>query len=131
MQSSNLPDAMIDAQVDNTINDFAQRLQYQGMNLDMYLQYTGSNLEAMKAQFRPQAEKQVSGSLVLEAVMNAEGIETTPEELELELVDMSKKYNMELDKIKELLQDAEMERIKKDLALQKTITMLVNNAVVK
>ncbi len=126
-----LPDAMIDAQVDNTINDFAQRLQYQGMNLDMYLQYTGSNLEAMKAQFRPQAEKQVSGSLVLEAVMNAEGIETTPEELELELVDMSKKYNMELDKIKELLQDAEMERIKKDLALQKTITMLVNNAVVK
>ena len=126
-----LPDAMIDAQVDNTINDFAQRLQYQGMNLDMYLQYTGSNLEAMKAQFRPQAEKQVSGSLVLEAVMNAEGIETTPEELELVLVDMSKKYNMELDKIKELLQDAEMERIKKDLALQKTITMLVNNAVVK
>lgn len=126
-----LPDAMIDAQVDNTINDFAQRLQYQGMNLDMYLQYTGSNLEAMKAQFRPQAEKQVSGSLVLEAVMKAEGIETTPEELELELVDMSKKYNMELDKIKELLQDAEMERIKKDLALQKTITMLVNNAVVK
>jgi trigger factor len=126
-----LPDAMIDAQVDNTINDFAQRLQYQGMNIDMYLQYTGSNLEAMKAQFRPQAEKQVSGSLVLEAVMNAEGIETTPEELELELVDMSKKYNMELDKIKELLQDAEMERIKKDLALQKTITMLVNNAVVK
>lgn len=126
-----LPDAMIDAQVDNTINDFAQRLQYQGMNLDMYLQYTGSNLEAMKAQFRPQAEKQVSGSLVLEAVMNAEGIETTPEELELELVDMSKKYNMELDKIKELLQDAEMERIKKDLALQKTITMLVSNAVVK
>lgn len=126
-----IPEAMIEAQVENQINDFAQRLQYQGMNLDMYLQYTGSNLEAMKAQFRPQAEKQVKGSLVIEAVMKAEGIEATDEELEMEFVDMSKKYNMELDKIKELIGEAEKENMKKDLAMQNTITMMVNNAVVK
>lgn len=126
-----IPEAMIEAQVENQINDFAQRLQYQGMNLDMYLQYTGSNIEAMKAQFRPQAEKQVKGSLVIEAVMKAEGITATDEEVEMELVDMSKKYNMELDKIKELVGEAERENMKKDLAMQNTITMMVNNAVVK
>jgi len=126
-----IPEAMIEAQVENQINDFAQRLQYQGMNLDMYLQYTGSNLEAMKAQFKPQAEKQVKGSLVIEAVMKAEGIVATDEELEMEFVDMSKKYNMELDKIKELIGEAERENMKKDLAMQNTITMMVNNAVVK
>ena len=69
--------------------------------------------------------------LVLEAVQKAEGIEAGPEEVELELVDMSKKYNMELDKLKELLGDAEKESIKKDLEIQKTITMIVNNAQVK
>ncbi len=63
--------------------------------------------------------------------MNAEGIVAEPEEVEADLVDMSKKYNMELDKLKELLSDTEMENIKKDLAINKTITMLVNNAVVK
>ena len=85
-------------------------------------------IEYMKAE---QAKKQLSGSLVLEAIQKAEGIEAGPEEVELELVDMSKKYNMELDKLKELLGDAEKESIKKDLEIQKTITMIVNNAQVK
>lgn len=125
-----VPDAMIEAQIDNIIRDFAQRLAYQGMNLDTYLKYTNSTIDAMRANFRPQAVKQVNGSLVLEAIQKAEGIETGEEELELHLVDMAKKYNMELDKLKELLSDAEIEGIKKELALQKTITMLSNNAVV-
>lgn len=126
-----VPEAMIEAQVDTSINEFAQRLSYQGMNLDMYLKYTGSTIEAMREQFKPQAVKQINGSLVLEAIQKAEGIEAGPEEVELHLVDMAKKYNMEIDKLKELLQESEMENIKKDLALQKTITMLVNNASVK
>lgn len=126
-----IPDAMLEAQIDNIARDFEQRLSYQGMNLDMYLQYTGQNMEAFRAQFADQAKKQVEGSLVLEAIQKAEGIEAGPEETELHLVDMSKKYNMELDKLKELLGDAEMESIKNEIALQKTIEMLVNNAVVK
>lgn len=126
-----IPDAMLEAQIDNIVRDFEQRLTYQGMNLDMYLQYIGQDMKAFRAQFGEQAKKQVEGSLVLEAIQKAEGIEAGPEETELHLVDMSKKYNMELDKLKELLGDAEMESIKNEIALQKTIEMLVNNAVVK
>jgi len=126
-----IPAAMLDAQVEREYQEFAQRLMYQGMNIDMYMQYTGSTEEIMKEQMKPQAEKKLLGSLVLEAIQVAEGIEAGPEEVELELVDMSKKYNMELDKLKELMGEAELENLKKDLGVQKTVTMLVNNAVVK
>lgn len=126
-----IPDAMKESQIDNIVRDFAQRLAYQGMSLDMYMQYTGQTEETFRAQFGAQAEKQISGSLVLEAIQKAEGIEAGPEEVELHLVDMSKKYNMELDKLKEALSDVEKENIKKELELQKTIDMIVNNASVK
>ncbi len=126
-----IPDAMIEAQIDRMINDFAQRLSYQGMNMDSYLQYTGQTMEAMRGEFKERAEKQVLGSLVLEAIAKAEGIEANPEEIETQLVDMSKKYNMELDKLKELLSDTEMENMKKDMAISKAIDMIVNNAVMK
>ena len=126
-----IPEAMKEAQIDRLVNDFAQRIQYQGVDMDMYLKYTGMTMEQLREQFDKQALNQLSTSLVLEAIMNKEGIETGPEELELELVDMSKKYNMELDKLKELISENERENMKKDLAIQKTITMLVNNAVVK
>ena len=94
------------------------------------MKYTNSTIDVMRANFKEQAIKQVNGSLVLEAIKNAEGIETGAEELELHLVDMAKKYGMELDKLKELISEAEMENLKNDLAIQKTITMLANNAVV-
>lgn len=126
-----IPEAMIEANIDNLVNDFAQRLTYQGLDIDTYIKYTGMSQEALRANFKPEAVKKISGSLVLTAVKNAEGIEIGEEELELHLVDMAKKYNMELDKLKELLGDAEKENIKSDLAIQKTITMLVNNAKVK
>ena len=126
-----IPAAMLDAQLEREVNEFAQRLMYQGMNMDMYMQYTGSTEEALKEQMKPQAEKKLLGSLVLEAIQVKEGIEAGEEEVELELVDMSKKYNMELDKLKELMGEAELENLKKDLGVQKTVTMLVNNAVVK
>ncbi len=126
-----IPDAMIEANVDTLVNDFAQRLSYQGLNMETYLKYTGMSMDAIRENFKPDAIKKISGSLVLTAIKNAEGIETGEEELELHLVDMAKKYNMELDKLKELLGDKEKENIKQDLAIQKTITMLVNNAKVK
>ena len=121
---------MVEAQIDNLVRDFAQRLSYQGMDMDSYMKYTNSTIDVMRANFKEQAIKQVNGSLVLEAIKNAEGIETGAEELELHLVDMAKKYGMELDKLKELISEAEMENLKNDLAIQKTITMLANNAVV-
>lgn len=126
-----VPDAMVDYQVDNMINDMAQRLSYQGMSLDMYMQYTGQTIDTMKEMYREQAMKQVSAGLVIDAISAAEGIEVSPEELELNLVDMSKKYNMELDKLKELISEPELDSIKKEMIFSKTIEMLTNNAVVK
>ena len=126
-----LPDAMVDAQVENIINDMARNLSYQGMSLDMYLQYTGQTIDSMKEAYREQAVKQVSAGLVVDAISAAEGIEVTPEELEMNLVDMAKKYNMELDKLKELVSEPELDSIKKEMVFTKTIEMLANNAVVK
>ncbi len=126
-----IPDAMLEAQIDNIVRDFAQRLSYQGMNLEMYMQYTGQTPETFREQFKGQAKQQLEGSLVLEAIAKAEAIEAGPEETELHLVDMAKKYNMELDKLKELLSEPEMDGIKNEIKIQKTVEMLVNNAVVK
>ncbi len=126
-----LPDAMVEAEIDRKINEFAQRLQYQGLSLDAYLSYIGGTRDSLRENFREQAKATCSTSLVIEAIMNKEGIETGPEEFELNLVDMAKKYGMELDKLKELISDAEAENMKKDMAMNKTVAMLVNNAVMK
>lgn len=126
-----IPQAMIDTQIDRMINDFAQRLQYQGMSIDMYLQYTGSTIEAMRENFKEQAEKQCKVTLVIEAVMNKEGIDVTDEELEDKIVEMSKIYNMEVDKLKEVLRPEDKEDIAKDIKFGKTVDMLVNKSKVK
>ncbi|MBQ3425625.1 MAG: trigger factor [Clostridia bacterium] len=126
-----VPDAMVEQQITNMINDFGQRMAYQGMNIDMYLEYTGQTMEQMREEYREGAVKQVNAGLVIDAIAKAEGIEPSPEELELHLVDMSKRYNMELDEMKKLISDDEMEGIKRQLAFEKTIQMLANNAVVE
>lgn len=129
--SVDIPDAMIGAQVDRMVNDFAQRLAYQGMNLDMYLQYTGSTMETFREGFKEQAEKQVRNSLVIEAIAKEEGIEANQEEIDEKIVEMSKMYNMEIDKLKELLRPEDIEGISKEIAFVKAIDMLVNKATVK
>ncbi len=126
-----LPDAMVDFEIDRNVNDFAQRLRYQGLDINTYLSYIGGDMDSFRENFREQAKTSCSTTLVLEAIMKAEGIEADPEEFETNLVDMSKKYNMELDKLKELISDEEKENMKRDMAMGKTVEMLVNNAVVK
>lgn len=126
-----IPQAMIDTQIDRMINDFAQRMQYQGMNLDMYLQYTGSTIEQMRENFKEQAQKQCKVTLVVEAITVAEGIDVTDEEIEDKIVEMSKIYNMEVDKLKEVLRPEDKDDIAKDIKFGKTIDMLVNKAKVK
>ncbi len=126
-----LPDAMVDFEIDRNVNDFAQRLRYQGLDINTYLSYIGGDMDSFRENFREQAKTSCSTTLVLEAIMKAEGIEANDEEFELNLVDMSKKYNMELDKLKELISDEEKENMRRDMAMGKTVEMLVNNAVVK
>ena len=126
-----LPDAMVEFEIDRNVNDFAQRLRYQGLDINTYLSYIGGDMDSFRENFKEQAKTSCSTTLVLEAIMKAEGIEANDEEFELNLVDMSKKYNMELDKLKELISDEEKENMRRDMAMGKTVEMLVNNAVVK
>lgn len=126
-----IPAAMVESQIDRMINDFAQRLSYQGMNMDMYMQYTGSTMEAMRESFKEQAEKQCKVTLVIEAIANAEGIEALNEEVEDKLLEMSKMYNMEIDKLKELMREEDTEGISHDIRMSKAVDLIVNNAKVK
>ena len=123
-----LPEAMIETQQRQIFNEFAQRLQMQGMNMDQYLQYTGNTVDKMLEQVKPQAIERIKSRLVLEAVAAAEKIEVTDSELEDELARMSAAYRMDIDKIKEMMSDAEMKQLKDDLAVQKAADFLVENA---
>lgn len=126
-----IPQAMIEAQIDRMVNGFAQQLSYQGMSLDQYLQFTGSNTEAMRESFKERAEKQVRDSLMIEAVAKAEGIEATEEEVDAKIEEMSQMYKMEVEKLKELLRPEDTDGIKKDIEFSKAIELLVKNASVK
>ena len=122
-----LPEAMIETQQRQMVNEFAQRLQMQGMNMDQYLQYTGSSVDQMLAQVKPQAIERIKSRLVLEAVAEKENITVSDEEFEKELEKMAEQYRMELSKLKELMSDAEKKIMKSDLAVQKAADFLVEN----
>ena len=123
-----LPEAMIETQQRQMVNEFAQRLQMQGMNMDQYLQYTGGSVDQMLTQVKPQAIERIKSRLVLEAVAAAENIEVSEEDIEAEFTKMATQYRMEADKIKELMGDAEKKQMKEDIAVQKAADFLVENA---
>ena len=123
-----IPDAMIDYEVSNMFQSYAQRLQSQGISIDMYMQYTGSSEEQMKEQMRPQALKQIQTRLVLEEVASAENIEIGDERIDEEIASMAERYQMEADKLKEVMGDYEKEQMKKDLAVQDALTLIAENA---
>lgn len=123
-----VPDAMIETQQRQIVNDFAQRLQMQGMNIDQYFQFTGLTPEKMLEQVKPQAEKRIKSRLVLEAIVEAEKIAATEDEYQAELDKMAQQYQMELDKVKEMMGENEKKQIMEDLAVQKAVTFVVDNA---
>lgn len=124
-----IPDAMIDTQVNQMLQDFAMRLQQQGLSMEQYAQFTGSTVEKFKEDLRPEAVKRIQTRLVLEAVAKAENIEISDEKLDEELTKMAESYQMEVDKLKEYMGDAEKEQMKQDMAVQEAVTFLVENAV--
>ena len=123
-----IPDAMIDTQARQMLDDFAQRMQMQGLSMQQYMQYTGMDAAKMQEQMKPQAEKRIKTRLVLEKIAETENIEVTEEEINSELEKMASMYNMEAEKLKEYMGDAEKESIKKDLAVQKAVDLLVASA---
>lgn len=123
-----IPDCMIDTQLENIARDFDYRLSMQGLNLAKYLEMTGSNIDAFKEQFKEQAEKQVKTSLVLEAVAKAENVKATEKDIEAEMKKVAESYKMELDKVKDLFKDEERKSLENEIITQKTVDLLVKNA---
>lgn len=126
-----IPEPMIDTQVRQMVDDFARRMQSQGLSLDQYFQFTGMEPKAFLGQMRPQALKRIQSRLVLEAIVEAEKIEATEAEIEDEMKKMADAYQMELDKVKELIGDEQKKQLAQDLAVQKAAEFVVENTVEK
>ena len=126
-----IPDPMVDMQVRQMAEDFSYRMQSQGLSIEQYFQFTGMTPEAFLEQMKPQALKRIQSRLVLEAVVDAEKITVSEEEIEAEYEKMATAYQMEVDKVKELIGDEQKEQLTKDLAVQKAVTFVVDNAVEK
>lgn len=127
--SMEIPDAMIDFQTEQMLEEFGQRIQMQGMSIEQYFQITGMTEENYKEQVKPRAKQNIESRLVLEAVAKAENLEATDEDLEAEMVRMADMYKMELDKVKEMMGDFQKDEIKKDIVLQKAIDLVTQAAV--
>lgn len=119
MSKVELPEPMIVYQQEKMIDNFGQQLMYQGMNLEQYLNMTGQTRDDMRDQVRPEAEKQIKRSLVIEAVAEAQNIEVSEEDTAAEIEKMAKQYQMEVDKIKEIMGEEQMESLKMDIKMQK------------
>ena len=124
-----IPAPMIDTQADRMIDNFARRLQAQGMSMQQYMQFTGSDENMMREQVKPQAEIQIRNQLTLEKIAETENIQVSDEEVDQEIEKMAKAYNMEPDKMKEIIGDEEKENIRKDLADQKAMDLVADAAV--
>jgi trigger factor len=124
-----IPEAMLRTQQENLASEFAQNMQYQGMQLEMYLQYTGQTREQFLEQLKPQAEQRIRNSLVLEAIADAENIEVTEEDLEKEYQKLADRYHAPLENVKKIFEADEMkEDMKKDVRIGKAADFVTENA---
>ena len=123
-----IPEAMYENKIADSIREFGYRLQSQGLNLDTYMKYTGMNVDQMKEGFRPQAERQVKLRLALEKIAALEELKAGEEDLNQEYQKIAEQYKMEADKIKELIPAAELE---KDICVEKAINLVRDNANIK
>ena len=123
-----IPEAMLETQQKQMVDEFAQRITMQGISMEQYLQLTGSSYQQMVEQVKPQAEERVRSRLVLEAVAKAENLEATEEDYEEELKTMADVYQMEVDKVRELMRERDKKNILKDLAVRKAAEFVAENA---
>ena len=126
-----IPDAMVETQAERMVDEFAQRLQMQGLSMEQYMQFTGGNVKAMVEQSKPQALKRIQSRLVLDAVVAAENLTATDEEVDAELAKMAEQYNMEVEKLQEMFAEEDLKSIRDDLAVQKAVELVTDAAVEK
>ena len=122
-----IPDAMIESQVQNMIQEFAQRLAQQGLSFDQYMQFSGMTMDKMKEQVCPEALTRIQSSLVLEQIAKEENFEITEDDVNAEIEKMAKAYGMEADKLKEYVGDDEKESMKRDIAIEKAVQFIMDN----
>lgn len=123
-----IPEAMLDTQCRQMMDDFGRRMQSQGLSMEQYFQFTGQTAEKMMEDMKPQALKRIQTRLVLEKIVEVENIQPTEEEVNEEISKMAAMYKMEADKLKELVGEREMEQMKKDMAVQKAVTFVAEAA---
>ncbi|EGL81567.1 Trigger factor [Caldalkalibacillus thermarum TA2.A1] len=124
-----IPQVMIDHEIEHMISDFEQRLRLQGLDLDTYFKFSGTDLEGLKEQFKEAAEKRVRINLTLEAIAKAENIEVTEEDMEAELERLAELYGRDKDEIKKVfLGQGNESSIREDIKIRKTIDLLVNHS---
>lgn len=124
-----IPEAMVETQQRQIVEDFAQRMQMQGLTMEQYFQFTGMNAQMLLEQVKPQAMSRIQSRLVLEAIVKAENIEATEEDFDAEVKKMAEVYQMEEDKVKETLGENGKKQVMMDLAVSKAVTFVVENAV--
>lgn len=129
--SMDIPEPMIDLQVRNVVEDFARRIQAQGLSLEQYMQFTGLDQAKLLEQMRPQAITRIQSRLVLEAIVEAENIQVADEKLEEEISKMAEMYKMEVEELKDLIKGNERKQMKMDLAIQDAVKIVVDSAVEK
>ena len=123
-----IPDPMVDMQVRQMAENFARRMSSQGLTMEQYMQFTGMTEDKLVEQMRPQGLKTIQSRLVLEAIVKAENIEASEDEFKAELDKMASMYQMEVDKLNELISDKEKESMKLDIAVQKAVDFIVEQA---
>ncbi|MBO5473968.1 MAG: trigger factor [Lachnospiraceae bacterium] len=123
-----IPEAMLETQQRQMVDEFAQRITMQGLSMEQYFQFTGTSYQQMVEQVKPQAEERIKSRLVLEAIAKAENIEVSEEDYEKELETMAEVYQMELAKVKELMGEREKKNIMQDLAVRKAAEFVADNA---
>lgn len=123
-----IPDAMLETEQRQMVDEFAQRMQMQGLTMEQYMQFTGTNPQMLLEQAKPQALKRIQSRLVLEAVAKEENLAADDAEFEAEIKDMAEKYQMETDKIKDMLGERGRKQVLEDLAIRKAVEFLVENA---
>lgn len=123
-----IPEAMVETQIDTMLSEFAQRMQMQGLNMKQYMQFTGQTTDMLRDQMREEAETRIKSSLVLEQIVKDEGIEVSDDDVEAKLKEMAENYKMELDKLKEMMPDTERDALKREIGIERAIDVILDNA---
>ena len=123
-----IPEAMIDTQARQLVDEFAQRIQSQGLSFEQYLQFTGMTLDTALEQMKPNAVKRIQSRLVLEAVVKAENIEVSEEDVKAEIAKMAETYKMDVEKLTDMMGDEEKKQMKMDMAIEKAVELVTEAA---